>query len=441
VLLYNLILIIPLFAQMTLEEKIGQLFMAPACPLRGPEHLEDWQHLIETCHVGSAILKQSDPQTQIAFLQKLQSMAPILIAADAEWGLSMRMSQVPLFPRNMTLGAIQNRQLLFEFGYEVGREAKQVGIHLNLAPVADVNTNPQNPVIGNRSFGDDPHKVAECVSQVFRGLEAGGVFACAKHFPGHGDTTVDSHQALPTVKQLPDLTPFKRAIDEGISAIMTAHILIPGVSEPMTLSPILRKILREELKFKGLIISDAMNMKAIHHTPEEAAILARKAGCDILLYGAHLIPEVDALIQETIPRAFQALKEAYLSGELDIQDLDESVERIMKYKEGIRAPSDPCLFTEEAEELKKRLFREAVTLIGEPPSPDAEVVFVTDPKQMPQTFPEKCTLCLLTTPYALMGVDKPKTVLVGYEEEGRDAVIEILQGKGEARGQLPVVLP
>ncbi|MBM3184640.1 MAG: glycoside hydrolase family 3 protein, partial [Chlamydiae bacterium] len=206
-------------SQMTLDEKIGQLFVAPICPMRGEDHQKDWEILLGKFHIGNAIVKQSDPVTQVRCLNTLQkkSKRPLLIAADAEWGLAMRMKDTIAFPKNRILGAVENLDLLEEFGKEVGREAKRVGVHLVLAPVADVNNNPENPIIGARSFGKEPERVADCVAKVIRGIQSAGVFATAKHFPGHGDTKVDSHAALPFIshdwKRLDqiELVPFKRA--------------------------------------------------------------------------------------------------------------------------------------------------------------------------------------------------------------------------------------
>ena len=329
---------------LTLEEKVGQLFIAPFAPLREEKHRVDWVHLIEECRVGGLILKASDPKTQLSALDWLQAQSRtlLLVAADAEWGLSMRMTEVPVFPKNQELGKIQDLSLVEEFGREVGREARAVGIHLNLAPCVDVLSNPLNPVIGKRSFGSDSIEVARRGSLVIQGMQQEGVFACAKHFPGHGDTTVDSHRALPVIAhsleemQQIDFPPFREAIHANVAAVMTAHIVFPAIDLdlPATLSPKVLSILRNAMHFEGLIITDALNMKALDPfgTPEEIALLAHKAGADLLLYGAHLIPEVDALLCEAIPRAYKRLLEAYQTGELPIERLDQSVKRILQLK-------------------------------------------------------------------------------------------------------------
>jgi beta-N-acetylhexosaminidase len=495
-----LIFLFPLFlfaspettlAGMTLDQKIGQLFMAPACPARNQDHWAAWLKILKDCHVGNAIVKQSDPITQVKFLNRLQdeSAIPLLISADAEWGLAMRMTNTIAFPRNMTLGAIDNIDLIYQLGVEIGRQAKLVGIHMNLAPVADVNNNPLNPVIHMRSFGEDPERVAACVSAYARGLKAGGTLACAKHFPGHGDTEVDSHRDLPVINHLlnrlegVEFVPFKQVIDEGIDAIMTAHLYIPSIDPifPTSLSVPCLKIARDTLRFQGLIVSDALNMKAIagRYSPEEIALLARKAGCDLLLYGDHIGPNVDEILHESIPRAFKALKEAYLANELDLSELDQSVLRILRAKENIEKAIPignlmQALHSEKAISLKKQLFQEAVTLIGEAcfpvpektayvsfgendvigcefkavPLESAEKVVVaihqkealtSDVQALIKSLGPKAIVCFFATPYAL----KPaNTILVGYEndQDAQQAVLNVLLGRVEAKGHLPVTV-
>ncbi|HSX10500.1 MAG TPA: glycoside hydrolase family 3 N-terminal domain-containing protein [Chlamydiales bacterium] len=496
-----LFLVFPLFlfsnwaedtlATMTLDEKIGQLFVAPACPLASEEHWVDWQRSMQEYGIGNAILKQSDPASQIAFLDRLQEQAkiPLLVTADAEWGLAMRMSNTIAFPRNMTLGAIEDIDLIYQLGREIGRQARIVGIHMNLAPVADVNNNPANPVIHMRSFGEDPQRVAACVSAFARGLQASGTLACAKHFPGHGDTSVDSHRDLPVIPhgrerlESVEFVPFKQVIDEGIGALMSAHLYVPALDPiyPTSLSPIcLKGIARHQLGFKGLLISDALNMKAIadRYSPEQIALLARAAGCDLLLYGDHIAPRINQIMRETIPRAFKALKEAYLTGDLELKDLDESVLRILRAKEQIglnqtrTAPSGD-LHSQEALDLKKRLFQEAVTLIGKPvslpentaylsfgsndllaqeftgdlSSADCVVIAVHQKEALTEevlatieSLADRAVLCLFTSPYVLKHFHKQKTILLAYENDpdAQQAIYQVLTGRAQAKGRLPI---
>jgi beta-glucosidase-like glycosyl hydrolase len=475
--------------QMTLEEKIGQLFVAPACPMLGERHFEEWQNLLSEFHIGNVIVKQADPLTQVRFLNRLQREVkhPLLVAADAEWGLAMRMKDTIAYPRNMTLGAIQEIGWIERLGREVGRQAKLVGIHMNLAPVADVNYNPKNPIIHMRSFGEDPTRVAECVAAYISGLQASGVWACAKHFPGHGDTEVDSHRDLPVIAQsierlrAVELVPFQRAVEAGVAALMTAHLYVPDVDEvyPTSLSSSCLQMAREQLRFQGLIVSDALNMKAVadRYSPEEVAFLARKAGCDLLLYGDHIAPNVYQILHDTIPRAFRELKRAYLSGELSLAELDVSILRILRAKESIvREVSEMALIehlhTEEALTLKRELFEQAVTLLGEASFPlpektayvsfgegdilrssfpnvaleEAEKVVVAihqkealtkDVVSFIQSLGDRAIVCFFATPYALKSFP---VVLLAYENdpEAQRAVLRVLRGQVQATGKIPV---
>lgn len=493
--MYFLLFLLPIFlfssewaestlARMTLEEKIGQLFMAPACPLRKIDHWADWLKIMKDCHIGNAIVKQSDAISQVKFLNRLQdeSKLPLLVSADAEWGLAMRMPDTIAFPRNMTLGAVQNIDLIEQMGREIGRQSKLVGIHINLAPVADVNNNPANPVIHMRSFGEDPEAVADRVVAFTRGLQGAGVMACVKHFPGHGDTNIDSHRGLPVINhslerlEEIELVPFRRAIKEGVKALMTAHLYVPALDPlyPTSLS----KSCLELVQFDGLIISDALNMKAVadRYSPEEIAILARRAGCDILLYGDHKHPNIDLIMRDTIPRAFQALKGAYESGELSMEELDRSVLKILCAKEGIEKNVPlgnlmQALHTQEAYDLKKQLFEEAVTLIGEDVFPlegakyisigendvlasefeEGEPIVIAVHQKEALTdevlrkigaFSDRAILCLFISPYTLNRFENFKTVLVGYENDpnAQYALLDVLKGKKRARGRLPVTV-
>jgi len=355
---------------MTLEEKVGQLFVAPACPLRGEDHWQDWETLLTTCHVGNVIVKQADPKSQVKMLRSFQSRSklPLLVMADYEWGLAMTMTEVMEFPRNAVLGQLEDVELISQVGQEIARQARGVGVHLNLAPVVDVNNNPLNPIIKTRSFGSDPKRVADCAAAWIRGFQGMGLLACAKHFPGHGDTRVDSHVGLPTIPHSlerlgqVELPPFQRAIDEGVEVVMTGHLLVPALDSewPATLSRVcLQGVLREKMGFRGLIISDALNMKALtnQYTPEKIAYKAREAGCDLLLYGMHIAPVVDELMREQIPRAYNALLTAYKAEKLPLNELDEAVLRILKAKEKLglhksRDFTEVALFTPEAENLK-----------------------------------------------------------------------------------------
>lgn len=448
--------------------------------------------------MGNLLVKQADPLSQVAFLNRLQeaSPLPLLVTADAEWGLAMRMTNTIAFPRNMTLGAIGEEDLIAQLGQEIGRQARRVGIHMNLAPVADVNNNPANPIIHMRSFGEDPKRVAAYVAAFARGLQASGVLACVKHFPGHGDTKVDSHKDLPVIDhslarlKAVEFVPFKRAIDEGVAALMSAHLYIPYLDAqwPTSLSPACLQLARRDLRFSGLILSDALNMKAIsdRYAPEEAALLTRRAGCDLLLYGSHKEEEIDKIMRDTIPRAYRALLAAYTSGDLPLEELDASVLRILQAKEKVGLNRQRTislehlqddLHTPKALALKTKLFQEAVTLMGESSFPipiqSAYISFgegdvlaeefsqlcvdcaekvvigihqkeaVTDEVlQDIEALGDRAIVCLFATPYAAKSFKKVQTIVLGYENdpEAQRAVLRVLRGEAQPKGILPITV-
>jgi beta-glucosidase-like glycosyl hydrolase len=327
----------------SLEEKVGALFVAPACPLHGPEHEEALVALMQKCHIRNLLIKQGNPALQIAFLQRVQAAVgePLFVMADYEWGLAMMMKEVKPFPKAKILGKTTSLVEIEAVGLQIAKDALSVGVHMNLAPVADVNNNPLNIVIGDRSFGDDPAHVADCVRAMVRGLQNGGVYATAKHFPGHGDTGVDSHLALPTIPfdeerlSAVELVPFRAAIQENVAAIMTGHLLVPHIDSkyPASLSRIwMEEYLRGALGFKGVIITDALNMKALTERYEhgDIAFLAVRGGADLLLYGDHRSDEVKELIHVAIPAAYERLLHAYREGYLSLEELDQKVERMSR---------------------------------------------------------------------------------------------------------------
>jgi beta-N-acetylhexosaminidase len=356
--------------KLSIEEKIGQLFVIPACQLRDEEHLADLRTLIQQHHIGGVILKQGSPEGQVALINRLQEMAdvPLLCVQDAEWGLSMRLQDTIRFPRNLTLGAIQDKRLLYDLGKEIGRQCALVGVHINLAPVVDVNNNPKNPIIHMRSFGDDPEEVASRALLMMQGMQESGILPCAKHFPGHGNVTIDSHVDLPTSPEL-QLHPFQRMIQGGVSALMTAHILVPGFQGPVTFS---KDLIQGSLQdFEGLILTDALNMKALtrHFSASDIALKALLAGHDLLLYGDHIAPNVDEILRSDVPLAIVALKQALIEGSLSEAELDRHVLKILKTKERLNLhqrhslPPPTNLHTPEALALKRTLYQQALTLL------------------------------------------------------------------------------
>ncbi len=377
-----------LLEHLTLDEKIGQLFIIPACELRGEDHLEDLQKILREGKAGGILLKQGTADGQRALIEKLQSISPLplLCLQDGEWGVAMRLADVISFPRNLTLGAIQDLSLLYSLGKEIGRQCSLVGAHLNTAPVVDVNNNPLNPIIHMRSFGEDPFQVALRADLVMRGMQSMGIIACAKHFPGHGNTSVDSHVDLPYVTQDKELLqtielfPFQWLIHSGVKSVMSAHLYVNALAEqellPATFSKqIITSTLQNELGFHGLIITDALNMKALakNYSTSEIVIHSLNAGHDMLLYGDHIAPNIDQILRIDLPEAFSALKRAVEKNEISEEVIDEHVQKILQIKQELglfqKRSCDPIdrlgekINSPEAFILKKHLFEQAMTLL------------------------------------------------------------------------------
>ena len=327
---------------MSVDEKIGQLFMVQAYSNLDTKHENFIKELITKYHVGNLIFMQGTPEKQALLNNKYQAVSkvPLLIGFDGEWGLDMRLKNTFRYPWNMALGAVNDTTLIRQFGERLGVHCKRLGIHINFAPVVDINTNPENPIIGNRSFGENKENVTEKSIAFIKGMQQAGVLASAKHFPGHGDTATDSHHTLPVIdfdeKRLDtlELYPYKKIFDEGIASVMTAHLSIPQLVSnpelPSSLSPaIVTDLLKEKMGFLGLIITDGLNMKGAANYATSAAIdlAAILAGNDLLL------------IPQDVPASVQLIKTALFSGELTPERLDFSVRKILsaKYLVGLNA--------------------------------------------------------------------------------------------------------
>lgn len=320
------------------EERIGQLIWIAAFSNRGPEHRADILKTIEKWNVGGLVLFQGDPVNQLKLMNDYQnaSKVPLMGAIDAEWGLGMRLDSTISFPFQMALGAIQDDALIYEMGKEMAHQIKRVGLHLNFAPVADVNNNPNNPVINYRSFGEDKYKVAKKSIAYMQGMQDGGLLTTAKHFPGHGDTSTDSHFDLPQInhslERLNDLElyPFKQLIKAGINGMMVAHLNIPALDasgKPSTLSKaIITDLLKGELGFKGLVITDAMDMKGVTkgNAPGVVDKEAVLAGNDVL----EVVPDVAKAVTE--------IKKAIDQGFLSQKIVDERVRKILAAKQWVQ---------------------------------------------------------------------------------------------------------
>ena len=324
-----------IYNQFTFEEKVGQLFMVAAYSNKNEAHNKSIDDLISKYKIGGLIFFQGGPVRQASLTNRFQSQSkvPLFIGIDAEWGLSMRLDSTYRYPWNMTLGAVQDMNLIEKMGKQMGQQSKRMGIHFNFAPVVDINTNPKNPIIGNRSFGEDKFNVAERAVALMKGFQSEGLFATAKHFPGHGDTSTDSHHTLPVVKfdkkRIDDveLYPYKELIKNGLSSIMVAHLDIPSLEPrkgyPTSISyNVVTDILQNDLGFKGLIFTDALNMKGASNfkQPGDIDLEAFLAGNDILLFA------------ENVPLAVEKFKLAFKSGKLSEERIAFSVKKILNYK-------------------------------------------------------------------------------------------------------------
>lgn len=317
------------YNSMSLDEKIGQLFMPVV------ETNKSWKNRIEEYikekKVSGLLFGKGTMATQAELTNFAQSISktPLLIALDGEWGLSMRLRDAPIFPKNRMLGAIQDDSLIYLYGKEIARQCKEMGIHVNFAPSVDVNTNPSNPIIGARSFGNDASNVALKGIAFARGLEDGGVMSVAKHFPGHGDTSEDSHKTLPTIPHDSarldevELYPFRRYVDAGLSGMMIGHLNVPELKTkglPASLTPSIgEKLLHEEMGFSGLTFTDGMAMKGVSNQ-QNMSVKALLAGNDIILG----VPNLD--------REINSVKKAIENGSISEQILEEKVKRILTYK-------------------------------------------------------------------------------------------------------------
>ena len=321
------------FDAMSYDERIGQLFMVIANPKSDNRNMQRLMRYVNDIKIGGILFHKGDPVTQAEVTNRLQkaSRIPMLVSLDGEWGLSMRLSGTTRFPKNMMLGAIEDNALIEEYGKEVGRQCREMGIHINFAPDMDVNSNVDNPVIGLRSFGENPEAVAEKGIAYARGLESTGILSVSKHFPGHGDTSEDSHETLPVVRHnrarldSVELLPFKRYIYDGFAGIMTGHLYVPALDKshkPASFSKaVVTDLLQKELGFQGLCFTDALAMKgASTKKTDNPSVKALLAGNDILLAPAAPIND------------FTAVKEAIEEGVLDLEAIEAKCLKILRYK-------------------------------------------------------------------------------------------------------------
>ncbi|TKC12533.1 glycoside hydrolase family 3 [Pedobacter polaris] len=323
------------FNKLNKRQKIAQMFFVRAHTNFSKAYMDSVGKVIKKEKIGGLVFFQGGPGRQAALTNEYQKLArvPLLIASDGEWGLGMRLDSTISYPYQMSLGAIQNKELIYKMGLEVAKDFKRIGMHMNLAPDVDVNNNAKNPVINYRSFGENKYNVADKGAAYLKGMQDGGLLVSIKHFPGHGDTDVDSHYDLPQLKFTKErldsleMYPFKELIKQGAAGVMIAHMNIPALDAtpnmPSTLSkPIVTGILKEQLGFKGIVISDAMGMKGVvkFFKDGEADVMGIIAGNDILE------------LSEDSKRAVKMVRQAIRDERLTMERIDESVKKILTAK-------------------------------------------------------------------------------------------------------------
>lgn len=370
------------FKTLTTEEQLAQLIMPIVYPSQDTQAIKREEQRFSKFKWGGILYQKGLMAHQLIMNKRLQqtNSIPLLIALDGEWGLYMRLKDAPRFPRNLGLGLAGDAQMLYEYGREIARECRLMGIHVNFAPTVDVNINPLNPVIGSRSFGSTPSVVSQLSEAYALGLEDGGVLSVAKHFPGHGDTSEDSHKTLPIVQatrkrlELVELAPFKHYINSGLGGIMTAHLRVPALenrSIPSSLSPnVCTDLLKKDLGFQGLIFTDGLEMEGVQtQSLGDIGVAALLAGNDILLGPASPEAQLNNLVL------------AYWDGRLPAKLIEEKVRKVLAYKYRLiiseRSSTataetiNKLIWTSSAKNLQQKLWMHSLYTIHKAPEAQA----------------------------------------------------------------------
>lgn len=503
---------------LSLSEKVGQLFMPAAFINDTEEEIVQLEHLIRTHGIGSlcffhsrasaatnyegkkeVIFNEASFETLKKLIRRYQNASkyPLLIAIDAEWGLAMRIENTPQYPYALTLGAVQgNNDLVFEVGKNIAKDCKAAGIHWNLAPCVDVNSNPNNPVIGYRSFGADKLKVSEKALAFIKGTESEGILTSIKHFPGHGDTETDSHLGLPLVEKsrselmATELYPFQEIIDKGVDSVMVGHLSVPSLANGETasssISPaIIKDLLRKDMGYQGTVISDALNMHAVSKDyPEKGVLewLAFDAGNDVLCFAENVAEGITTILEKASPEQIEesfkrvwALKEKAIKNDIPvIPDLVEPkqlnralAEKSLTLLQGSESAidrfrgTDFCTLTlkrsalesnlpdlaSEIQQMRLQVAEENdVLLLLTPPQvkPANRFGFIQDEidfiNELIQT--KNVVVYLFGNPYMLQHVqyERATAVVVAYQDftEFQEVATEHFLGKLPAEGKLPV---
>ena len=430
-----------LYQQLSLDEKIGQLYIVALYNNRGEEEIQKIRNLVEKEKIGGLILMQDNAEKHIQLLNEFQgkSKVKMMIGIDGEWGLFQRFPAAHKFPWAMTLGAIQDNSLIYEMTSKIAEDCKRMGIYWDFAPVVDVNTNPANPIIGNRSFGSDINNVIAKGLAYAQGLQDNGVLASMKHFPGHGDTDTDSHLDLPVVSHnlerlnSVELAPFKALLDKKIGGVMVAHLYVPALEKqsgiPASVSyDIITNLLKKSYQYNGLIITDALNMNAVakKFPAGELDLRAFKAGNDIMLFS------------QDVPNGKALIKSALEKGEISENRLAESVKKILKTKYLLGLQNLKSINSENINEdlnnashaeLSEKLYANAITLLKDEknllPLSCSETYYYLPLEEAPfQTFVENLNLgttVKVISKTEIAQIPENSTVIVGFHKDNSTA--------------------
>jgi beta-glucosidase-like glycosyl hydrolase len=430
-----------LYQQLSLDEKIGQLYIVALYNNRGEEEIQKIRNLVEKEKIGGLILMQDNAEKHIQLLNEFQgkSKVKMMIGIDGEWGLFQRFPAAHKFPWAMTLGAIQDNSLIYEMTSKIAEDCKRMGIYWDFAPVVDVNTNPANPIIGNRSFGSDINNVIAKGLAYAQGLQDNGVLASMKHFPGHGDTDTDSHLDLPVVSHnlerlnSVELAPFKALLDKKIGGVMVAHLYVPALEKqsgiPASVSyDIITNLLKKSYQYNGLIITDALNMNAVakKFPAGELDLRAFKAGNDIMLFS------------QDVPNGKALIKSALEKGEITENRLAESVKKILKTKYLLGLQNLKSINSENINEdlnnashaeLSEKLYSNAITLLKDEknllPLSCSKTYYYLPLEEAPfQTFVENLNLgttVKVISKNEIAQIPENSTVIVGFHKDNSTA--------------------
>lgn len=426
------------YKNLSQDEKLGQLFIVALYTNKGENEINTVRNIVTNDKIGGLILMQDDAAKEINLVNEFQqkSKVPLMIGMDAEWGVYQRIATAHKFPWAMTLGAIQDKSLIEQMAAKIAEDCHRIGINWDFAPVVDVNTNPNNPIIGNRSFGSDVDNVITSALSYSNGLQNHTILAAIKHFPGHGDTSTDSHLDLPVVSHnlerlnAVELAPFKALMNKGIGGVMVAHLYVPALESgkgiPASVSKnIITGLLKEKLGYKGLIITDALNMGAVanKYKPGELDAMAFKAGNDIMLFSQG-VSEGKKLIQKAID-----------NGEISQSRVEESVKKILltKYFLGLDqyTPRNPeninaDLNNDSHQTLVQNLYSNALTLLKDDkkllPLNGKQVYYVPLEEAPYQTFANQLgSGIIIKKADEISTIPANSTVMVGFHKDNSTA--------------------